>query len=594
VLTSRIFTSNHGNNWTQFGPDFPGLYGTTLAKVGSFLYANSASGGVYRIPFSDDETVLYAEAIQDVKDTELSMPIKVNSFTEILSAQFSLTWDPSVVTFVGTEQYGLQGIDNSSFGVTQVDKGKLVFSWSDPTLQPKSLSNASTLFAVKFKLTGSPGSSSGILISDEVISIEIIDSDYREKDFKTISGVITISTGAMLSGVIKHFQSGVADAVITATAGNSLDVLINSSDQLGNYKLALPPSPSYKLSVKKANGAYLDYLNEADVARIRRHILQTSLITDPYVKIAADVNESKSITTLDILHLESVLLGQKNELPGGHQWKFVPTDFSFTISDPFSYPPTRTILNTSSNITQDFVAIHLGDVVDSQNTDGRIALHDAILKIDLSDIDESGEVTAVARTYGFTNTSAFQISLEWDELIEFVDFESHIIQPRTNHSDNAIRILWDEDAGRDKKIEDASILFSLRFKVNGDKNLLEKTLKLSKVFNTQIYNQYLQAEDLTMEMLGETYHSDIGNPHPNPFTDEIIIPITLQKSSLVEITLLDVTGKKLSHSRMQGETGINQVVWKTTTDYGRELAAGFYLMRIQGEGIFKTVKVIKE
>jgi len=75
-----------------------------------------------------------------------------------------------------------------------------------------------------------------------------------------------------------------------------------------------------------------NYLNVGDLISIRLHILGLQEITDPYQKIAADVNNSGTIRTSDIVMLtRNILIGEPLSVPA---YRFVPR---YALSEYFAF-----------------------------------------------------------------------------------------------------------------------------------------------------------------------------------------------------------------------------------------------------------------
>lgn len=120
----------------------------------------------------------------------------------------------------------------------------------------------------------------------------------------------------------------------------------------------------YTFTPQKKDGL-IDGVSTLDLVRIQRHILGLSSLDSPYKIIAADVNQSATISASDLVELRKIILGITNSFPKqSDPWTFVPTDFVFSDPKyPYLYPrqiELPTVESSLSNI--DFVAIHLGDV----------------------------------------------------------------------------------------------------------------------------------------------------------------------------------------------------------------------------------------
>ena len=140
------------------------------------------------------------------------------------------------------------------------------------------------------------------------------------------------------------------------------------TDTDGSYQLIIPDSvevrPSKNININ--NG-----LSTFDLIVISKHILTTQLLDSPYKIIAADVDNSGSVSTLDVIRLRKVVLFTTDSFPNNSSWRFVPADYEF--EDP-EHPleedfPTSISIDLSVNPTPaiNFVAIKIGDANGSVN-----------------------------------------------------------------------------------------------------------------------------------------------------------------------------------------------------------------------------------
>ncbi len=127
-------------------------------------------------------------------------------------------------------------------------------------------------------------------------------------------------------------------------------------------------SPNYLITPVK-NDNHLSGVTTVDLALISKHILGQQLITNPYALIAADADQSGSVTVRDILILRRLIIGIDNELPGG-SWRFIREDFTFpNKANPFAtpFPEGISIGDLKTNRQNGrFIGIKVGDVNCSQ------------------------------------------------------------------------------------------------------------------------------------------------------------------------------------------------------------------------------------
>ena len=143
--------------------------------------------------------------------------------------------------------------------------------------------------------------------------------------------------------------------------------LRTSTDEDGRYQMAeFQPEVTYRFTVDTLMDNPANGVSILDVTLLARHILNMNPIDSPYKIIAGDVNNSGSLTTLDIVLIRLMIIGELTEFPGGTpSWRFVPSDYTFPPgTTPFN-PPFREyrLLNNMTGFNEiDFVAIKMGDI----------------------------------------------------------------------------------------------------------------------------------------------------------------------------------------------------------------------------------------
>ncbi|MEM1215824.1 MAG: hypothetical protein AAGJ82_09080 [Bacteroidota bacterium] len=88
---------------------------------------------------------------------------------------------------------------------------------------------------------------------------------------------------------------------------------------------------------------------------------------EPERLIAADVNQSGSVTVVDLIQMRKLILNYYDEFPNAPSWRFIPADYEFPIpTNPWFEPfPTQMELSPTSpvaNFVPHFTGIKIGDV----------------------------------------------------------------------------------------------------------------------------------------------------------------------------------------------------------------------------------------
>jgi uncharacterized delta-60 repeat protein len=142
-----------------------------------------------------------------------------------------------------------------------------------------------------------------------------------------ISGQVTTKTGVPIVG-----------ATVTLSGGASASTVTDNNGTFGfiHLEAGLPYTVSASWDELPLNG-----VSTFDLILINQHILGIQPFDDPYNFLAADINNTSSITILDMIGIRRAILGQVTTLSNSPSWKFVAAAYTFpNLSNPWleDYP----------------------------------------------------------------------------------------------------------------------------------------------------------------------------------------------------------------------------------------------------------------
>ncbi len=105
---------------------------------------------------------------------EVCLTVSACGFTDIVSTQYSINFDPAIVQFLNTENYNLPGLNAGSFNGNNTS-GFITFSWLDSLGTGTTVADETALYDICFTLIGAGGSSDNITFSNTPLTIEITD-----------------------------------------------------------------------------------------------------------------------------------------------------------------------------------------------------------------------------------------------------------------------------------------------------------------------------------------------------------------------------------------------------------------------------------
>lgn len=101
--------------------------------------------------------------------------VKTRDFTDLLTLDFVITWDPSVIRFTGVQGFNFEDLDISDFDVSQATNGRLRLNWRNLDNMGVTIDRAVeedyVIFQICFQALGSFGDNTQICIADEPMPI---------------------------------------------------------------------------------------------------------------------------------------------------------------------------------------------------------------------------------------------------------------------------------------------------------------------------------------------------------------------------------------------------------------------------------------
>lgn len=128
--------------------------------------------------------------------TVFTASIKVVHFKQIVSMQFAMNWDTTVLRFRETKNFifasSMPQLEN--FGTNRASKGVLSFSWFDENFHGHNLNDSTTIFSIDFDVIGSANSSTPLLFVDDIYTKrEMVDTSEQEIHAEYHNGVVAVA-----------------------------------------------------------------------------------------------------------------------------------------------------------------------------------------------------------------------------------------------------------------------------------------------------------------------------------------------------------------------------------------------------------------
>ena len=181
----------------------------------------------------------------------------------------------------------------------------------------------------------------------------------------TVLGSIAPGLG-FVTGHIFNESNQMIENVEVHAGGSTISLMQLTLDD-GYYEFQVPVDNNYEVEPVR-NDNPLNGISTFDLILLSRHILGIELLDSPYKLIAADINNSGTISAFDLIELRKLILFIYTELPENPSWKFVDESYIFTDpTNPFNstFPMTYSINNLVTHEVADFIGIKMGDLNES-------------------------------------------------------------------------------------------------------------------------------------------------------------------------------------------------------------------------------------
>jgi PKD repeat protein len=610
ILTVDLVSTS--TDATSYSWDFgDGFFSTevnpshTYASSGSFevclTVSNSCSNDIFceMITITLPENIVFdlSEISGEVGDT-VYLGVAVENFDQMISFQKSIQMiDATVAQFIGVANLNLVDLSASDFIISN---NTITVGWMTSSSAGQTVADGTIIYelAVKllFEIDCSP-----VVIDDNPLPISAVQNINGTNinvnvDVDVFAGEVCATTGmgntVEIAGLIfKENGQTVANVDVTCLAAPNPIYITNSS---GVYEfLDLPQGGDYTVIPYK-NDAPGNGITALDLALIQQHILGINVLNSPYKIIAADANHSSSISALDLVAIQNVIIGNATSFPNNTSWRFVPEDYVFPDPmNPFSpnFPEEITLFNLGADsLTENFIAIKIGDVnLNSTPSLNNDPTGDLVFLLDYQKV-KGGEYLLVNVSLKKNNQFgaeledllAWQMDIAFDpsQLI-FEKIESASL-PNFNENNVGIRFLengilplvWvNPKAGDEHEISlRDKTLFSLKFKAKKDLKFAEDLFSIEK---GRIKNSaFISDEFLDVNILLENKEFTeievskwkVSSNYPNPFNEFTTIEFHLPEFENVTFSIFDLHGKLVYQIKEFFGKGVN-VIRVEETDF---------------------------
>ena len=405
----------------------------------------------------------------------------------------------------------------------------------------------------------------------------------------TINGSGT-ATVLSVSGAISTPQGQSAKAETVELIG---DVTQTDNTVFGLYAFDnLPYGADLKI-IPKSNSNPLNGVNTLDLIHITNHILGKKALDSPYKMLAADVNQSLSISASDLVDIRKLILGLSDDFEKCDSYRFIPLEYLFkNVANPFldKIPDGSEITSLSKPEKVDFTAIKMGDVNSSYNAEnGSNEVRTGKIELHADAVSYEASLELLVPIYSKTELLGAQFTLEFDvnalEVLEIVPLTEGIDQ--TNFGMKFLKNGW-ISVSINKENGMNGALFAIRFKSKQAGDVQQSIRINSALTNAEAYLDLNSKSDIVLSFDSKDSEETHVEAFPNPFKTTLNFHITTTQKSEAVISLFTMNGIQVLRSVNMLESGEQMVNISRTT----AMASGTYRYTITVDGQLFTGHVV--
>ena len=409
---------------------------------------------------------------------------------------------------------------------------------------------------------------------DDLLAAGAVGGACEEEAMASLSGHVYTPSNDMIQGVAINNENR---QEVTSVEGS---YLFEENEMFNNYTL----TPSLDQD-------YLNGVSVTDLVILEDYILGFRPLDDPYLRIAADVNNDGRISALDLQELRLLLLGHTDVFTN-QSWRFVVADYVFPDErKPFDFTEDIVINNLQKNLYDlDWIGVKIGDINNSaipNSTKSRIRTKDFV-DISMPDLTVHEGDRIDVPLYVDKELFGLQVSLDLDGLeIEGVEG----LSPQFYHLDKSaskIRIVYHSES----ELPQASIVLQVKSNLHGQLSELI-TLGYDRIPEV-VYGDLSIASvhlsfDKGIELSEKAREASLYQNQPNPFTGETVIQFEIPRAGEVAISFFSSSGQLIYSVTDVYGLGVNAIQLSRSD---LQLLDGIIFYRMAYEGQVVTRRMV--
>ncbi|MCO6477516.1 MAG: DUF11 domain-containing protein [Phaeodactylibacter sp.] len=414
------------------------------------------------------------------------------------------------------------------------------------------------------------------------------------------------TSGPMMAGLVAREDDMGVEGVEVSLSG-PVALMMNTAVD-GSYQFE-GLETGYDYTVRPyLNTGHRNGVSTFDLLILQRHLLGVEFLDSPYKRIAADANRTGSITTLDMIQIQQLILGEILEFPNNTSWRFVEKAFIFPVPTNPWFTPFPEVISVNDlafpMMANDFVAVKIGDVNNSAVTTNLMEIEErrfagAFNLLAPGMKVSKGEVVEVPITAERLEAAGgFQFTLELGPALELADLEYGLADENSiglhGLANGYLTVSWYKK--EEVEYAEGEPFFILHLKANADASLNEQLSISSRYTLAEAYSPGFELLDIALRFGSGKEEPPAAfrlyQNRPNPFSEGSTVGFELPESGLATLSVFDLNGRLVFQRAALFEKGYNELIMRREELLPLASGSGVMYYRLQMGDRVATRKMI--
>ena len=171
-------------------------------SISDALCSGNVSGSATVVVTPAKEVTVRLDSISGMPGSQVKVPLRMIDFENMMTMQFTIAWDPGLLTYNSVSDITIGNVSGASFGTAEINNGFLTFSWNTESLSDTTIQDSTAIFAVVFDIANTVCSDAVVTLDESpfaITAIEIADENLCVANVTVKGGDVEIQTSASIS-----------------------------------------------------------------------------------------------------------------------------------------------------------------------------------------------------------------------------------------------------------------------------------------------------------------------------------------------------------------------------------------------------------